>query len=120
MHRAATVTTSLAAQAAAALHPPMDDLTCMPADQTSDHDMEDSHGLDEADDCSAPAPPRALLRSAPAVPTKEGRRKQDSQDQSGINCPAAPTAADLEATQEEEEGPDTPASAEKLASVIIR
>lgn len=81
--------------------------------------MEESCSLDEAEDCSAPSP-RALLRPAPAVPTKEGRRKQDSRDQSGINCPAGSTAADHEVIQEEEEGPDTPASAEKLASVIIR
>ena len=117
LHRAATATTSLAAQAAAALHAAMDDQACMPADQDHDIDLEDalhSFVTEDADVCSAPTSP-ATLRSAPAVPSKEGRREWSSQGQLTSRCAAGPSKA-----VEEEEGPDTPASAEKQASIIIR
>ena len=95
----------------------MDDQACMPADQDHDLDLEDaldSFILEDADGCSAPTSP-ATLRSAPAVPVKEGRRKETSQGQLAGGCATGPTKA-----VEEEEGPDTPASAEKQASIIIR
>jgi predicted transcriptional regulator len=95
----------------------MDDQACMPADQDHDLDLEDalnSFIIEDADVCSAPASP-ATLKSAPAVPAKECRRKQTSQGQSTSSCAAGPTKA-----VEEEEGPDTPASAEKQAGIIIR
>ena len=117
LHRAATATTSLAAQAAAALHATMDDQACMPTDQDHDLDLEDaldSFMIEDADVCSAPTSP-ATLRSAPAVPAKEGRRERTSQGQTSSSCAAGPPKA-----VEEEEGPDTPASAEKQASIIIR
>ncbi|DBB03880.1 TPA: hypothetical protein ACH3X1_012966 [Trebouxia sp. C0004] len=117
LHRAATATTSLAAQAAAALHAAMDDQACIPADQDHDLDLEDalnSFVLEDADVCSAPTSP-ATLRSVPPVPAKEGRREQTSQGQSTSSCAAGPSKA-----VEEEEGPETPASAEKQASIIIR
>jgi hypothetical protein len=118
LHRAATATTSLAAQAAAALHAAIDDHACVPAEQDHDLDLEDaldSFTIEEdADVCSAPTSP-ATLRPAPAVPAKEGRREQSSQGQLASSCAAGPSNA-----VEEEEGPDTPASAEKQASIIIR
>ncbi len=95
----------------------MDDQACMPADQDYDLDLEDaldSFIIENADVCSAPTSP-AMLRSTPAVPAKEGRRKETSQGQSTSSCAAGPPKA-----VEEEEGPDTPASAEKQASIIIR
>ena len=117
LHRAATATTSLAAQAAAALHATMDDQACMPTDQDHDLDLEDaldSFIMEDTDVCSAPTS-LATLRSAPAVPAKEGRRKETSQGQTSSSC-----AAELPKAVDEEEGPDTPASAEKQASIIIR
>ena len=97
-------TTSLAAQAAAALHSPVEDDICLPADQ----DMEDvleAYSIDDSDICSAPAP-LAILRCKSTVPSK-----QDVAGSAAATCRAAP---------DDTEGPDTPASAEKPANIIIR
>lgn len=91
----------------------MDDQACVPVDQ--DHDLDlDSFIVEDADVCSALTSP-ATLRSIPAVPAKEGRREETSQGQLTSSCATGPPKA-----AEEEEGPETPASAEKQASIIIR
>ena len=92
----------------------------------ADHDLDDQDladplvefTLEDADVCSAPTS-LATLRSAPGVPAKEGRRKADASVQPTVTCAVRPSGACKEGP-EEDEGPDTPASAEKHASVIIR
>ena len=111
LQRAATATTSLAAQAAAALHPPTDYLTHEP-DEDDHFDADDDFIFNgPAADCPEPAVP-ADDRDAVSAPQMASKR----------DVGRAVTIAEPRVKQDcpDEGGPETPASAEKHACIIIR
>ena len=76
LQRSATGTTSLAAQAAAALHPPMYGVDPLPSDSDAEQ-SNDSLAMDESDLCMLPSAASAPCKRTPAaVLSKEGKTEE--------------------------------------------
>ena len=95
LQRSATGTTSLAAQAAAALHPPMYSIDPPPSDSDAEQSA-DSLAMDESDVCMLPAAEPPCRQAPTAVPSTEGRRKE-----SAVAAAAAPLVTQSEEQREE-------------------
>ena len=84
----------------------------MPDEDESDFDPHDSFSFgSDANECSAAAAPSAVKVTSNA-PQKDGRHSQDDVMPTSVMC--------TDEDRPNDEGPETPASAEKHACVIIR